>query len=341
MKRSKAFILVEVLTGMALQTGFIIVLCTSFYLMLSFYTRTQQYLNARQKGEKVIAYVDSRIRNVGLGLGKCGSSSEVRDALKRVNKLADMRPLLTLPVGITCGDGSKTGNNQTTAGIIDGNKIKGNILTLLYVKRPLSVNMTIRTSEDLSADVQGCNVALSIDTAKIGLISPKDTFSNSEFQRGATNYTIIEAYTVLVGTGIPLFIYKTNDDGEFNLQFKGTGTTTASVYPGDELLYIKCERMFVKDQNFKFWNFSDNSWDSLKLHSNEAGILEVYFELDTSTNILDMYVLSSGGVNDAGNTQRPVSWPSDFWKTEFANYMIYVSRASWKLSNISSSFTWN
>ncbi|MBQ3396793.1 MAG: hypothetical protein IJG55_10800, partial [Synergistaceae bacterium] len=71
MKRSKAFILVEILTGMVLQTGFILVLCTSFYLMLSFYSRTQQVLNARQKGGKVIAYVDSRIRNVGLGLGKC------------------------------------------------------------------------------------------------------------------------------------------------------------------------------------------------------------------------------------------------------------------------------
>ena len=103
MKRSKAFILVEILSGMVLQAGFIIVLCTSFYLMLSFYTRTQQTLSARQKAEKVIAYVDARIKNAGLGLHECKNSNEIRDALFKVTNLLESQKL-TLPVAITSGD---------------------------------------------------------------------------------------------------------------------------------------------------------------------------------------------------------------------------------------------
>ena len=354
MKRSKAFILVEVLTGMALQTGFIIVLCTSFYLMLSFYTRTQQYLNARQKGEKVIAYVDSRIRNVGLGLGKCSSSSEIREALSNVS-LAGMKPALTLPVGITKGDGSNLQDNKNTREI-SGNKIRGNILTLLYTQRASDYNFTIRTIE--SADtivstntiVSGCNYPITVtqNEEEVGFVTGKSgtkDYRASDFYKSAIPRTgRLNKYTVMSGAGKPVYIASDPDDnyGKFKLALQYS--SSVEVYPGDELMYLKCERIFVNGTNFYFQHFQDFPDNATKWgnqYANESGILEVYFELDTSTNILDMYVLASGGVNDAGNTQRPVSWPSDFWKTEFANYMIYVSRASWKLSNISSSFTWN
>ena len=353
MKRSKAFILVEVLTGMALQTGFIIVLCTSFYLMLSFYTRTQQYLNARQKGEKVIAYVDSRIRNVGLGLGKCGSSSEIREALSNVS-LAGMKPALTLPVGITKGDGSNLQDNKNTREI-SGNKIRGNILTLLYTQRASGLNFTIRTKESadtiVSTDtiVSGCNYPITVtqDQVEVGLVTgssgTKDYGASEFYESDIPQRSYLNSYTVMAGAGKPIYIASLPDDnGKFDLKLQYS--SSVEVYPGDELMYLKCERMFISGNNFVFKPFRISRKEAHKWgnqYANESGILEVYFELDTSTNILDMYVLASGGVNDAGNTQRPVSWPSDFWKTEFANYMIYVSRASWKLSNISSSFTWN
>ncbi|MBQ3450260.1 MAG: hypothetical protein IJG34_10240 [Synergistaceae bacterium] len=362
MKRSKAFILVEILTGMVLQTGFILVLCTSFYLMLSFYSRTQQVLNARQKGGKVIAYVDSRIRNVGLGLGKCSSSSEVRDSLCKVINLSGMKPQLKFPAAITRGDGSNVGENKTSAGINEDNKIKGNILTLLYTQKPLDFNFTIRTTESTDAIVSGCNypMLLSSDTSNnacvnAGFISGanhKYGDNNSEFNKNddhSSRRAYLNSYTVMAGTGRPLYIGPVSNNGEFKL-YLFTETQPASpkyiekVYPGDELLYLKCERMFVKDNNFMFWKFSGKGWndDSNKAYPNEADILEVYFELDTVNNILDMYVLASGGVNDAGNTTRPEIWPaSATWNTNFANYIVYVSRASWKLKNLRSNFNWN
>ena len=353
MKRSKAFILVEILTGMILQAGFILILCTSFYLMLSFYTRTQQVLTARQKGEKVIAYVDARIRNVGLGMQACNSSGVIRDALYNIGPLtiaheSGPEHYLTLPAAVTSGDTSQFSSSnfyisQVYEDSSNSNILRGNILTLLYTKRPIDLNMTIKTSED-NTIVSGSNYPVTINTIDIALVSPKYdgkfNFKESDFTQEGTSKNDFNSYTVLMGTGVPLWIDKSNDEGSFKLKFMG-GTTALKVYPGDELLYLKCERMFVQENNFKFWNFSGNTWDNEKLHSNELGILEVYFELDTSNNILDMYVLASGGINDSGTTKKPDVWPSDFWKSDYENYTVYVSRASWKLNNIPPGFTWD
>lgn len=336
MKRSKAFVLVEILTGMVLQAGFIIVLCTSFYLMLSFYTRTQQVLNARQRGEKVIAYVNARIRNAGLGLGECSSSSEIRDALYNLKSSMLEGKNLTLPVSVTSGNWNFKAKNSN-------NKFTGNRLTLLYTQRASDRKLIIRTIESPDKSGSNCALTLSADTslhnvsADVGFILKKNNdYSNSEFYKkgdASTRLLCLNSYTVLAGTGRPLFICEdiNTSNGKFKLQSFNAYET--NIYPGDELLYLKCERMFAENQNFKFMRFKTNSWGD-KIPS-EAGILEIYFELDASNNILDMYVLASGGINDSGNTQKPSAWPSDFWKSDYENYTVYVSRASWKLHNIS------
>ena len=56
--RRKAFLLTEQLMTILLQAGFILVLVTTFYLMLNFYTKTQQVLTARNRAERVIQFVD-------------------------------------------------------------------------------------------------------------------------------------------------------------------------------------------------------------------------------------------------------------------------------------------
>ncbi len=343
MKRSKAFILVEILTGMALQAVFILTLCTSFYLMLSFYTRTQQTLAARQKGKKVIAYVDARIRNVGLGLRECDNSSEVRDSLYPLSSALLENKNLTLPVAVTQ-------DNWNYKAVDDSDKkFKGNRLTLLYTQRPSEgLNFTINTIE--SPDKSGKNIPITVsqNATEVGFVtgsSGKIDYNASDFSPYASKNSL-NSYTVMVGAGKPLYIQTTpKDNGRFklNLQTNTSSTPYVEVYPGDELLYLKCERFFVEGQNFKFKRFGteDNGGIWAGEYSNEEGILEVYFELDTSQNILDMYVLASGGNNTSKNTQKPSAWPSEYWKSEYASYTIYMSRASWKLHNIPTGFDWN
>ncbi|MBR0279913.1 MAG: hypothetical protein IJQ75_08060, partial [Synergistaceae bacterium] len=88
MKRSRAFILAEQLMTIMLQAGFILVLCASFYQVISFYTRTQQVLTARNHAERVISFMDDKIRNAGLGLWRCGNSEAIRAKLTNIAQLA-------------------------------------------------------------------------------------------------------------------------------------------------------------------------------------------------------------------------------------------------------------
>ncbi|MBQ9573843.1 MAG: hypothetical protein IJR27_01010 [Synergistaceae bacterium] len=87
MRRSRAFILSEILMTMMLQAGFILVLCTSFYMLTSFYSKTQQVLTARSHAERAISFFDDKIKNAGLGLWRCDTPSEIRAALDDLPKL--------------------------------------------------------------------------------------------------------------------------------------------------------------------------------------------------------------------------------------------------------------
>ena len=124
-KNSKGFMLVEVLTGMILQAGLVLMLCGAFYVLLEFGNNTQKILTARERGRRVIEYIDSRVRHAGLGLRKCRSSEEIRNALQRITPLRNLK----LPVAITDHELNRYSENKIT---------RGNFLTLLYAQREVN-----------------------------------------------------------------------------------------------------------------------------------------------------------------------------------------------------------
>ena len=89
MKRSRAFILAEILMTIMLQAGFLLVLCSSFYLLVNFYSKTQQVLSARNHAERVISFVDDKIRHAGLGLWRCGSAEDIRTKFSGISMLTE------------------------------------------------------------------------------------------------------------------------------------------------------------------------------------------------------------------------------------------------------------
>lgn len=78
MRRSRGYILTEIMMSMLLQAMFIVVLSGAFYMMLTFYTKTQQLQTARMRGQRVISYIDQRIRHAGLGLWQCKTADQAR-----------------------------------------------------------------------------------------------------------------------------------------------------------------------------------------------------------------------------------------------------------------------
>ena len=79
----------------------------------------------------------------------------------------------------------------------------------------------------------------------------------------------------------------------------------------------------------------------------EDDILDIYAKLDPATNILTLYVLAAGGMNDSSDTQRPDAWPKEaepkgstedeakqkWLESGYKDYVVYVARKSWKVNN--------
>ncbi|MBQ9903476.1 MAG: hypothetical protein IJM47_01685, partial [Synergistaceae bacterium] len=148
-----------------------------------------------------------------------------------------------------------------------------------------------------------------------------------------------------------------------NIRFYGTDGNEVIIPHGGEVMYLKCMQMYVHthptegDRQFAFreLNADGKSWTATDGFNQEKNILDIYMELDTSTNIFTLYVLAQGGYDAGVSNPRPESWPKeatpsadndDDAKTawlahDYCHYTVYVSRASWKLNNIPEDFSWN
>ena len=166
LRARKGFTLTELLTSMIIQSMFVITLCGAFYLLLSFGTRTQAIFTARERGQRVITFVENRVRNAGLGLHELKKVTDVQKAMKPLtdngkplynSRKIDTITGLRLPVAISYSDQwprvytSKTTNNIVTSNPYktEDNETKqkimwhGNILTVLYPQREDSNNVNL------------------------------------------------------------------------------------------------------------------------------------------------------------------------------------------------------
>ena len=140
MRRSRAFILSEQLLAIILQAGFILVLCMSFYGLTSFYAGSQQVLTARNHAERVISFMDNRVRNAGLGLWKCESSDAIADKLSIPILKRDGTPerYYRLPVSLKWDSNNMSDTSPNDRPLASLNQDSGDVLTLLYAQRDLS-----------------------------------------------------------------------------------------------------------------------------------------------------------------------------------------------------------
>ena len=345
--KSKAFMLTEILTGIMLQAGFIIILCGAFYMTINFYT-------AREKGQRVIAFLDGKVRHAGLGLWRCTSSANL---LKLLSKVTGLQNLENLPISINKFSDDITKNNwpltfeNSAKGVRDGNIIRGNILTLLYAEKFRSKIIAIDTENMVPSKLEPSpdnefKFVITADNYK-GYKDYTDEFNKS----GTAEY--ITSWAVTPTAGVPLLL-KPADNKKVNISTDvDFSVMSIDIASGAELLKLKCERFFVENddnlgtgRNFAYFEFK-NTWERINNNDNkkknyEPGILETYYELDTNNNILNLYVLATGGYDSSINHEKPDSWPSSAnWKEDYNHHYIYVSRKSWRLYNIPKNFIGN
>ncbi len=340
MKR-QGFILTEILTGMMLQVMFAVVLCSAFYMILNFSTNAQQGFAANDKGQVVIAYFDSRIRNAGLGMWKCNGSQDVRTSLVSITALQDTN--LCLPVAIVRSDdkGHGTVSHDTT-----GRFYRGNVVTLLYARKdPNEVRLILLTSKDQTTRSVISTRPASASGNQFDLIDKGakniDSYKNSEFNKGNVINKNIKHYAVMESSGIP--VYTQAMTNKVGLQAPSApNLNSVTVYPMSEMLNLVCQKLYVRKDtngyNFVFHELNDSgNWGKFYYHTKD--ILDLYMTLDTKPNtpdrvpIFELRVLVSEGINELGTTPKPKDWPGQ-WTTEFSSYKVHVSKATWKLYNL-------
>ena len=181
-------------------------------------------------------------------------------------------------------------------------------------------------------------------TLKTEFLVSSMTYDSANFKDEDSN---LQGWSTMLGIGKPFMVSAASSGSGSDLELKFANNTNLPTIEIDELLRLKCERIFAEDdtsdnaRNFKVQKLSDGTLtDWGEKNSFETGILEIYAELDTDTSVLDFYVLSTGG-RDRMTHSRPDEWPSTArWKDDYKNQVLYVSRASWKLNNLKENFDW-
>ena len=343
MKRSRAFILSEQLMTIMLQAGFILVLCASFYQVISFYTRTQQVLTARNHAERVISFMDDKIRNAGLGLWGCENSSEIRGKFNNIVMLStrtdNPNQGYNLPVALQNGFRHKNNQGKEVSPsdaktvdyipLLSSAQDSGDVVTLLYAKRELAsdayeIISAFREAKTLDVipfsgnDATGYTMSGTVILLDKSADNRKNLTHNSvpfKFGAGEGN---IKGYTVMEGLGVPLYLFSSTlpANGDVIVRVFGVPRTTQITVPAaGELLAINCMQMFVHDKKdgqgrqFAFRELVDGGTGWNETYNQEKGILNIYMELDTEKYTFTLWVLATGGYDASMNNPRPDTWP--------------------------------
>ena len=146
--RRQAFTLTELLTALVIHSIFILMLGGTFYTLISLGSRSQMVITARERGHRVIDFVENRLSRAGVGLWGTKSTGELRSLLSSLTGTAsdlafsnsEPSKNVKLPVVITYDyqdeipeDGLKDDVIKTKGNSgKDANILIGNVLTILY-----------------------------------------------------------------------------------------------------------------------------------------------------------------------------------------------------------------
>lgn len=354
MKKLRAFILAEQLMTIMLQAGFILVLCGTFYLLTSFYSNINQALTARNHAERVISFVDTKIRHAGLGLWQCKNSAGIRSHINTIPMLyGDSQYAYSLPVSITDNDGSM---NEDFIPEETADQNEGNVLTLLYTEREENNDFIMVFKKNIDFSPASNKKSGSATMTFLGDDDSKSAFINNKtgvsfFRVSNKKNNNINRWGVAEAIGLPFFVDAINYPNIKVWFYSDSSLPDTIMIPnGGEIMYLRCMQMFVRsdgdERQFVFRELAEDGKKWREAIIQEDNILDIYAKLES--NVLTLYVLASGGRNTGANTPRPDTWPKEaepkgstdeaakaaWLASDYCNHIVYVSRSSWRLHNV-------
>lgn len=367
MKRN-AFILTEILTGLLLQAGFIVTLCGAFYMLVTFSSSVSNAMSSDAQGQRVITYIEHRIKNAGLGFSKCNSPAKIAQAFQISDSNMKLLNGLHLPVAIM----SKTGTGSERVSY-DNRYYEGNILNLLYTQKDSNANELAVFSKRDSTDVIVIPPGSSdkfrfLYNTRDYTAGESNVYFKSKFRLNSTiNATTLTSknlrdWAVMEASGMPFMVSDFAKTKSKSIYYDFTITAPksypVSIYQMSEMLTLRFAKMYVNNANIFAFQTASNDLNTFKdnlerehIYYQARDILEIHMKLDTKPTIYGtrnvpnapvfyLKVLMKTGdqpTNDDGSvipSVCPDNWPSAYWRDDFEQYSVQVLETSWKLYNL-------
>lgn len=361
-KKSDAFIFIEVILSTALSAILLLTLASVLYLMFEFSVKQIYILTARQRAQRVIAHLDSRIRNCGYGLWNCqvnGSYDkrfseipEDKDKLRRALGMANSdnvsspqfsiyrQPLVVFSNHIS----NITANEDVDVEFFENrfqNEYirRGNSFAFFYTL-PAKNSLVLSINEDIDEKKY---ILSSKDTEIDYKEVYKDIFNEDTGFKGISSTFNLQSWGVVPSVGMPFYItkYGSRNDKKIKLTLSNTVNYSVIMTPVCEAMPLKGEMFFVNEVTNNFhYREMENIWGAS--YPYEDGILRIYCEYRRRQKIFDLWILSSGGTKPASMIPTIPDWPENDKNGEgkakvieySKEHILYVTRASWKLYNL-------
>ena len=318
-KKHKGFTLIEILVGLVLSGILSLILINALRWVMLTGQKASRLLLARERGERVISFIEQRIRHCAFGLGACKTRELFQKALGRGTDKAlspiaqvDQWPLIIYK------------NAAFNPAVNNNGVFKGSAFAVIYVQEAgLDIKITNPDLKILSPGQRAEYDKMHGDSNASGLKSSKE-------------YQDIRSWCVMPSIGVPLHIDSFTVSGKLRLTLAASWPENINLTPASNLYKLMAERFFAIYNIFRFQRMQ-NTWNDLASQGfpREQGVLALYCEWRPASKIFDLYILSSGGKAVFNKSARPSDWPLDAdWQSEFEQHELCVSKASWRIENL-------
>jgi prepilin-type N-terminal cleavage/methylation domain-containing protein len=312
----RGFTLIEILTGLLLLSAAGLMLAAGEKWLLLAMTRTEQRLLARDRGRRVIAFVEPRLLHAGLGLSKCRESGAL---LRNMSGSGNVPAIVRLLGSNRYVIVYKETSSSLTPAKEENGVISGSAFCVIY-GRPSGMIIRARDSAELQP----------------GSTTRFDVVAGDWLESGfKANVSIdLRSWCALPLIGMPLLISSRTTAAISLSLAAGVSSPIDDIPPVNEMMCLCCDRFRVRDDVFRFQRMYDD-WSPPAFYPREDGVLSMWVEWRPTNGTFDIWVLASGGPAVFGTSTRPFEWPDGApWLDEFAAHELYVSRASWRLENV-------
>ena len=314
-RRGRGFTLVEVMVGMIVLASILLILTAGERWLVLSSTRTSRWLLARDRGRRVLAFVEPRVLNCGLGLSGCLGGGALQRALGRgmpgASRIASWSDSFR---GVRIYKDAPTGPAPATE---EDGVTAGPVFCVLYT---MPSGLVLRAPRGATLEPGG-RVDLGIICGDAG---------NSGFRSG--RFQDLRSWGVLPMTGLPFYIASLSARSAA-LRLADSAPAPVELPEVGELYLLRCERFSVINGKFEFQGM-EADWYPPNSYPREDGILALWAEWRSVEKCLDLWVLASGGPSVFGGG-RPAGWPEAApWNDDFGRHELCVSRASWRLENL-------